>query len=329
MAKKFEMSMMCELTFFLGLNVKKIIGGVFVCQAKYIADMLKKYGFYDCKPTKTLMSSSTSIGVDPNGADVNTTLFRGMIGSMLYHTVSRPDIMFATILCAHYQADPKKAHLFAVKRIFRYLKYTPNLRLWYPHDSEFKLMGYTDSDHGGCGIDRKITSGGAQMLGDIFVSWSSKNQTSVDCSTAEAGYVAVGREDIMENGSTFMSIQFKRFDGSSLYHASEKDAKMSTPNDAFGSSSNNNNNKFLLLNICLRVTLDGTNYNDWMRNIKMALRFEDKEYVLEKELLEIDETKSTFEERAEYKKHYNDATKVACTMVVIMTPELQWFYEDY
>ena len=94
---------------------------------------------------------------------------------------------------------------------------------------------------------------------------------------------------------------------------------MSNPNDAFGSSSNNN---FSLLNICSRVTFDGTNYNDWMRNINMALCFEDKEYVLEKELLEIDETQATTVELAEYRKHYNDATKVPCIMVATMTPQL-------
>jgi hypothetical protein len=102
---------------------------------------------------------------------------------------------------------------------------------------------------------------------------------------------------------------------------------MSTPNDASGSSSSNHN--FSLLNICSKVTLDGTNYNDWMRNIKMALRFEDKEYVLDKELGEIDEEIATPEELATYKKHYVDATKVACIMVATMTPELQKFYEDY
>ncbi|KAD3641221.1 hypothetical protein E3N88_30445 [Mikania micrantha] len=102
---------------------------------------------------------------------------------------------------------------------------------------------------------------------------------------------------------------------------------MSVPNDASGSSSSNHN--FALLNICSKVTLDGTNYNDWMRNIKMALRFEDKEYVLDKELIEIDEERATPEELAAYKKHYMDATKVACIMVATMTPELQKFYEDY
>lgn len=177
---------MGELTFFLCLQVKQLNDGIFVC-------ILKKYGLSDCKPTKILMSSSASIGTDPNGADVNATVFRGMIGSMLYLTASRPNIMFATILYACYQANPKESHILVVKRIFRYLKHTSNLGLWYPRDSEFQLVGSIDSDHGGCDIDCKITSGRAQMLGNRLVSWSSKKQTSVACSIVEAEYVSVGR----------------------------------------------------------------------------------------------------------------------------------------
>ncbi|XP_042752661.1 secreted RxLR effector protein 161-like [Lactuca sativa] len=158
-----------------------------------LQNFLKMYGFSDCKPAKTSMSSSTSIGADLSGTDVTATLFQGMIGSLLYLTASRPDIMFATILCARYQDNPKESPLIAVKRIFCYLKHTPNLGLWYPHDSEFKLVGYTDSDHGGCGIDHKNTSGGAQMLGNRLVRWSSKKQTSVACSSVGAEYVVAGR----------------------------------------------------------------------------------------------------------------------------------------
>ncbi|XP_023756249.1 uncharacterized protein LOC111904752 [Lactuca sativa] len=137
MAKKFEMSMMGEQTFFI--------------------DMLKKYGFSNYKPT-TPMSSSTFIGDDPTGADMNTNLYQGMIGSLLYLTTSRPNIMFTTILCARYQASPKESHIHAIKRIFCYLKHTSNIGLYYPHDFEFNLVGYTDSDHGGYDIDRKSTS---------------------------------------------------------------------------------------------------------------------------------------------------------------------------
>ncbi|XP_042758058.1 secreted RxLR effector protein 161-like [Lactuca sativa] len=163
-------------------------------KARLVAqDMMKKYGFFDCKPTKTLMSSSTSIGADPNGDDVNAILFQGMMGSLLYLIASRPDIMFPTIFCARYQANPKECHNLTMKMNFRYLKHTTNLGSWYPRDSEFKLVGYTDFDHGRCRIDRKSTSGGAQMLGNRLISWSKKKHTSVACSTAKPEYVAAGR----------------------------------------------------------------------------------------------------------------------------------------
>ena len=115
-----------------------------------------------------------------------------MIGSLLYLTASRPDIMYATCLCARFQADPREPHLTAVKRIFKYLKGTITLGLWYPRDSDFHLIGYSDADFAGCKIDRKSTSGSCQFLGDRLVSWYSKKQKSISTSTAEAEYIAAG-----------------------------------------------------------------------------------------------------------------------------------------
>ena len=115
-----------------------------------------------------------------------------MIDSLLYLTASRPDIMFSTCLCARFQDNPKESHLIAVKRIFRYLKGTPNLGIWYPKGTGFDLVGYTDSDFAGCRIDRKSTSGSCQFLGRRLVSWYSKKQHSVSTSTAEAEYIAAG-----------------------------------------------------------------------------------------------------------------------------------------
>ena len=115
-----------------------------------------------------------------------------MIGSLLYLTASRPDIMFATCLCARFQADPKESHLITVKRLFRYLKGTPGLGIWYPKNIGFDLTGYTNSDYAGCRIDRKSTSGSCQVLGRRLVSSYSKKQHSVSTSTAEAEYIAAG-----------------------------------------------------------------------------------------------------------------------------------------
>nr|KAJ0194309.1 hypothetical protein LSAT_V11C800413730 [Lactuca sativa] len=193
MSQRFEMSMMGKMAFFLGLEVQQQKSGISICQSKYISDLLVKYSLSDCKPASTPVSKTDKIHADPTGTDVNHSLYRGMIGSLLYLTASRPDIMFGTILCAQFQANPKESHLMAVKRIFRYMKGTQNLALWYPRDSTFELFGYTDSDYAGCNLDKKSTSGGCHFLGNRLISWSSKKQTSVAISTAEAEYVAAGR----------------------------------------------------------------------------------------------------------------------------------------
>ncbi|KAJ9564858.1 hypothetical protein OSB04_000824 [Centaurea solstitialis] len=192
MKTEYKMSMMGELTYFLGLQIKQSEKGIFINQGKYVLDMLKKFDLTSCTPMKTPMAPPLSLDKDSNGKPVDVTLYRGMIGSLLYLTASRPDIMYSTCLCARYQAEPKESHLTAVKRIFRYLKGTPNLGLWYSKDSGFDLTAYFDSDFAGCKIDRKSTTGGCHLLGGKLVSWTSKKQNSVSTSTAEAEYVAAG-----------------------------------------------------------------------------------------------------------------------------------------
>ncbi|GKB35255.1 ribonuclease H-like domain-containing protein [Tanacetum coccineum] len=127
---------------------------------------------------------------DKDGEELDVHLYRLMIGSLMYLTSSRPDIMFAVCACARYQVNPKVSHLHAVKRIFRYLKGQPKLGLWYPKDSPFDLVAYTDSDYAGASLDRKSTIGGCQFLGCRLISWQCKKQTVVANSTTEAEYVA-------------------------------------------------------------------------------------------------------------------------------------------
>ncbi|GJU70521.1 hypothetical protein Tco_1256780 [Tanacetum coccineum] len=114
-----------------------------------------------------------------------------MIGGLMYLTASRPDIAFATFVCARYQAHPTEKHLKEVKRIFRYLRQSINMGLWYSKDSGFELIAYADADHAGCNDDCKSTSGGIQFLGDKLVSWSSKKQDCTTMSSAEAEYVSL------------------------------------------------------------------------------------------------------------------------------------------
>ena len=115
-----------------------------------------------------------------------------MIGSLLYLTASRLDIIFTTYLCARFHANPSEPHLIAVKRIFRYLKGTVSLGLWYAREADFELCGYSDADFARCKIDRKSTSGSCQFLGGRIVSWFSKKQKSISTSTAEVEYIAAG-----------------------------------------------------------------------------------------------------------------------------------------
>ncbi|KAJ9536511.1 hypothetical protein OSB04_un000305 [Centaurea solstitialis] len=143
MHKKFKMSSMGELTFFLGLQ----------------------FGMNDAKPSSTPMETHKHLTADVEGEEVDVLHYRSMIGSLMYLTASRPDIMFAVCVCARYQVRPKESHLHAVKRIFKYLKGQPRLGLWYPNDSSFDLVAYTDSDYGGANLDRKSTSRGCQFLG--------------------------------------------------------------------------------------------------------------------------------------------------------------------
>ncbi|WVZ89771.1 hypothetical protein U9M48_036135 [Paspalum notatum var. saurae] len=189
-AREFEMSLMGELQFFLGLQIKQGLEGTFVHQAKYTRDILKKFNMGDSKPMTTPMSTNTALDADEDGEAVDQKEFRWMIGSLLYLTATRLDIQFVVCLCARYQASPRISHRQAVKRIFRYLKFTPELGLWYSSGSSLSLRGFSDTDHAGSRIDRKSTSGTCQLLGTSLVSWYSRKQASVALSTTEAEYVA-------------------------------------------------------------------------------------------------------------------------------------------
>ncbi|KAJ9552679.1 hypothetical protein OSB04_016724 [Centaurea solstitialis] len=193
MHKKFKMSSMGELTFFLGLQVKQKPERIFINQSKYVASMLQKFGMNDAKPASTPMKTHKHLTADVEGEEVDVHHYRSMIGSLMYLTTSRPDIMFAVCVCARFQVRPKESHLHAVKRIFKYLKGQPRLGLWYPNDSSFDLVAYTDSDYGGANLDRKSTSGGCQFLGGRLVSWQCKKQTTVSQSTTEAEYIAASQ----------------------------------------------------------------------------------------------------------------------------------------
>nr|GFB10267.1 putative ribonuclease H-like domain-containing protein [Tanacetum cinerariifolium] len=160
MKDNFEMSSMGELTFFLE------------------------------KSASTLIYADKPLLKDSDGEDVDVHTYRSIIGTLMYLTSSRPDIMFAVCACARFQVTLKISHLNAVKRIFRYLKGKPCLGLWYPKDSPFDLVAYSDSDYAGESLDKKSTTGGFQFLRCRLISWQCKKQTVVATSSTEAEYVA-------------------------------------------------------------------------------------------------------------------------------------------
>ncbi|GJY34550.1 retrovirus-related pol polyprotein from transposon TNT 1-94 [Tanacetum coccineum] len=191
MCSKFKMSMMGKISFFLGLQISQSPRGIFINQSKYALESLKKYGFDSCDPVDTPMVEKSKLDEDKEGKVVDPSHYRGMIGTLLYLTASRPDLQFAICMCARYQARPTEKHLHAVKRIFRYLRGTVNRGLWYPKDSSIALTAFADADHAGCQDTRRSTSGSMQFLGDRLVSWSSKRQKSAAISSTEAEYIAL------------------------------------------------------------------------------------------------------------------------------------------
>nr|GEU69927.1 hypothetical protein [Tanacetum cinerariifolium] len=168
MCSKFKMSMMGKISFFLGLQISQSPRGIFINQSKYALESLKKYEFESCDPVDTPMVEKSKLDEDKEGKTVDPSHYRGMIGTLLYLTASRPDLQFAICMCARYQARPTKKH-----------------------DSSIALTTFADADHAGCQDTRRSTSGSVQFLGERLISWSSKRQKSVAISSTEAEYIAL------------------------------------------------------------------------------------------------------------------------------------------
>ncbi|GJX88083.1 putative ribonuclease H-like domain-containing protein, partial [Tanacetum coccineum] len=214
MKGEFEMSAMGEMTFFLGLQVKQLPDGIFISQDKYVKDMLTKFDMESVRTATTPYEAAKTKLKDETDPPVNVHLYRSMIGSLMYLTASRPDIMFAVSACSRHQVTPLTSHLNAVKKIFKYLKGQPKLGLWYPKDSPFQLEAYSDSDYAGSHGDRKSTTGGCQFLGRRLISWQCKKQTIVATSSTEAEYVAAAsccaqvlwiQNQLLDYGFNFMN----------------------------------------------------------------------------------------------------------------------------
>jgi hypothetical protein len=191
MENKFQMFMMGEVTLFLCIQVKQMKEGIFIHQAKYTKDLMKKFNMTEFKLVSTLMSTAVTLDPDENGEGVDQRKYRSMIDSLMYLTKTRPGIQFTVCLCPRFQPSSRSSHQTTVQRIFRYLKHTPEFGIWYDISSSLDLVGFSDVDFVGCGIDRKSTSDICHFLGSFLVCWSARKQSYVAQSTTEAEYVVV------------------------------------------------------------------------------------------------------------------------------------------
>ena len=187
---EFEMKDLGMMPYFLGLEVWQKPGEIMLSQGKYVVEILKRFGMMDCKSMTTPMTTNLKLLGDTTSETVDATLYRQMIGSLMYLTNTRPDICFAVNTLSQYMVDPRHVHLIAVKHVLRYLKGTIDYGLRYDANCEFGLVGYTDSNWAGSVIDQKSTSGCCFSLGSAVIAWCSRKQTSVALSTTEAEYIA-------------------------------------------------------------------------------------------------------------------------------------------
>ena len=168
------MSMVGELTYFLGLQVKQMDSGIYINQAKYARNLVKRFGLEKAAHARTSMTANVKLTSDPLGEFVDVTLYRSMIGCLLYLIASCPNIAFSVGVCSRFQSNPKVLHLNAVKRIIKYVSGTCDYGLFYNKESNLSLAGFSDSDWAGSADDRKSTIGGCFYVGANLVIWMSK-----------------------------------------------------------------------------------------------------------------------------------------------------------
>ncbi|XP_060174266.1 secreted RxLR effector protein 161-like [Lycium barbarum] len=184
------MSDLGKMHYFLGLEVTQSAVGIFICQKKYVGENLERFQMENCNFVSTPVEYGLKLTNDPQGRRVDSRYIKQIVGSLMYLSATRPDIMYAVNLISRYMEDPKEIHLLVAKRILRYLKGTMEFGLFYKMGDKSSLIGFTDSDFAGDPDDRKSTSGFVFMVGSAAILWSSKKQPIVTLSTTEAEYVA-------------------------------------------------------------------------------------------------------------------------------------------
>lgn len=186
------MSLVGELTYFLGLQVKQTEEGIFVSQSKYAKNLIHKFGLESVKNRRTPIGTTVKFNKDDEGVAIDQSMYRSMICSLLYLTASRLYISLSVGICARYQANPKESHLVDVKNIIKYVNGTTEYIIRFTKNTTSRLVGYSDADWAGCPEDRKSTSEGCFYLGNNLVSWFSKKQNIISLSTAKTEYIVAG-----------------------------------------------------------------------------------------------------------------------------------------
>ncbi|XP_050890419.1 secreted RxLR effector protein 161-like [Lathyrus oleraceus] len=192
MQSEFEMSLVGELTYFLGLQVKQVDDTIFISQSKYSKNIVKKFGIENAIHKRAPAPTHLKLTKDEKGVNMDQSLYRSMIGSLLYLIASRPNITFVVCVCARYQSEPKMSHITQVKRILKYINGISEYGMLYSHNANSLLTGYCDADWASNVDDRKNTFGGCLFLGNNLISWFSKKKSNVSLSTIKVEYIAVG-----------------------------------------------------------------------------------------------------------------------------------------
>lgn len=189
MKKEFEMSLIREMKFFIGLQIQQMKDGIFITQSKYVKEVLKTFGMEDNKPAGTPMMTGCKLSKEDDSTLVNEKEYQSMICKLHYVVHNRPDITHAVGIAAHFQKSPRESHLVAVKQIFRYLKGNIDYGLWYPYSNDFNLKVFSDANWAGNVDNQKSTTSGVFFLGGRLVSWMSKKKSCISQSTRKAEYV--------------------------------------------------------------------------------------------------------------------------------------------
>jgi len=190
MKRNFDMTDLGKMRYFLGVEVLQKEEGIYMCQRKFTRDILDRFGMKNNNGVSNPIVPGVKLSKKGGGAEVDITLYKQMIGSLMYLTVTRPDLMFAVCLASRYMSAPTEAHFQVVKRILRYIKGTMEFGILYRRGGDEKVLSYTDSDYAGDLDDRKSTLGFVFLMCGGAIAWSSKKQPIVALSTTEAEYIA-------------------------------------------------------------------------------------------------------------------------------------------